>query len=1380
MNRGVRGRIALLLVCAAGWWVARIGFSNQDSETAIDPDVYQAFLASQVSDIYDLQDFYLAQREDYIPILPPDPEFILTQPSFPDIIPFDPKAFPDDFVKGLVAEYENSVPVYPVTVAEDFLSRNTLFLNAQGEEIYALPAVEDYDPYIDLEWLHPEVLSEYASSAWVAWMESLYDPARIEIRVKLIAVDDVEPYLYAQAQVEAAAAELQFFSEEEGGGLMMMQYTEEWSNSLWIAIRGSAEGATNWPEITVHVPWGFTNLVEVYQFDASSNNWFNGMASAPWVLAVTGRVDVGTNVFLWADTNAYALESRFYAAGNGERDADGDGLADAREMFVHHTDPNNPDTDGDGVNDGDEVAAGTDPLDKYSVPPPDMLSVSGSSIVDESGEVVPLKAVNIGGWLAFEQWMMGFEPKVITNAVGQVTDSHMPEATLRELLVDNVDFAEPRLATNQNGSSGVSMQAGDSWSQWLSYVGGCDSGTWIRLTNDFGTGVNNFSAIIARGVAGGNPKINIHLDSATGPWVGSLPVADTGGWNVWSEQKGTLWSNVVGIQTVYLVNASSAGAVGNIHRVRFYRDTNTQQLMETFRRSYLTTNDLDNLKSLGYNCLRVPFLSDMIMDGTNFVEDGWAYLDWVVNECGKRRMWVVLDLHGTPGAQNGQDHSGQPKGLWNRVWNSTEFKVRTSNLWAKVAERYATNTAVAGYDVFNEPDPEGTGTKSALYSNSVLPLLRQCYSAIRSKDTQHLVFMMSNFMDTNTLDLMWSCPAPASENWTNVVYEFHHYDGIHYGPTGASATVFATQKGIVDKIVKAYAQFSEAKQVPVFIGEFCPVKMQNFDYFIRQFEANGIHWANWNYRHWGYDDSGHPWSSWGLDYRVGGSSSSVNTNIQPNVKSDSFEVLSNKLAQYIYTNYVAHPYLQDVVENTAKETNTANERTEFYLNTFDGPFTYSLADLNAWPWRKTVAVFGTTNQFIINDGRARFRVELGKTAIRLASRTEADARFETLDSTGCWFSVDVVRFDAASMVTGPEAEIRLVVSRDAVTNLLFSEPAPAVVARLSFDQSAGSSNVSLCLYSRTGSVSGTYGNLLCSNTIAYATGLPLRLYMDGMTALVAYNGVTNSGLHGQMKWSGGAVCILEAEDKASGGTVFAEMDNLKAWRPNAEYSSGYTNSMTDYPSGIYALAEPERLSIRTWDLSDDWNNSYLTNGTLYCIPEKKANGWQCVNPRRDYQNDVRMNLTATNVVEIRAAYMNFSQGIAKICALPEYFPGEIKGEYSGKALYVEMTRNAGNVELTAFRQFAVGSLGRTNLTPTNVCAYVSGQEVSLQVGATNLQVYYGISNIITIPHGLTNAVEVYAHGVYPHYEFLNSESTTNAAVQMGALQCGRLSDFTAP
>lgn len=43
-------------------------------------------------------------------------------------------------------------------------------------------------------------------------------------------------------------------------------------------------------------------------------------------------------------------------------DTDGDGILDGSEG-MYGTDPNNPDTDGDGINDGDEIADGTDPLD---------------------------------------------------------------------------------------------------------------------------------------------------------------------------------------------------------------------------------------------------------------------------------------------------------------------------------------------------------------------------------------------------------------------------------------------------------------------------------------------------------------------------------------------------------------------------------------------------------------------------------------------------------------------------------------------------------------------------------------------------------------------------------------------------------------------------------------------------------------------------------------------------------------------------------------------------------------------------------------------------------------------------------------------------------
>ena len=47
----------------------------------------------------------------------------------------------------------------------------------------------------------------------------------------------------------------------------------------------------------------------------------------------------------------------------GHVDGDYDGLSCDEEVFLHGTDTEDPDTDGDGALDGEEVCAGTDPLD---------------------------------------------------------------------------------------------------------------------------------------------------------------------------------------------------------------------------------------------------------------------------------------------------------------------------------------------------------------------------------------------------------------------------------------------------------------------------------------------------------------------------------------------------------------------------------------------------------------------------------------------------------------------------------------------------------------------------------------------------------------------------------------------------------------------------------------------------------------------------------------------------------------------------------------------------------------------------------------------------------------------------------------------------------
>jgi hypothetical protein len=57
-------------------------------------------------------------------------------------------------------------------------------------------------------------------------------------------------------------------------------------------------------------------------------------------------------------------EEKKYGTDPENIDSDGDGLLDAEEVTVYHTNPLDPDTDKDGVKDGREVELGRDPLKK--------------------------------------------------------------------------------------------------------------------------------------------------------------------------------------------------------------------------------------------------------------------------------------------------------------------------------------------------------------------------------------------------------------------------------------------------------------------------------------------------------------------------------------------------------------------------------------------------------------------------------------------------------------------------------------------------------------------------------------------------------------------------------------------------------------------------------------------------------------------------------------------------------------------------------------------------------------------------------------------------------------------------------------------------------
>ena len=112
------------------------------------------------------------------------------------------------------------------------------------------------------------------------------------------------------------------------------------------------------------------------------------------------------------------------------------------------------------------------------------------------------------------------------------------------------------------------------------------------------------------------------------------------------------------------------------------------ELVATYEDNYWTTQDFDNCAEMGMSVIRLPFTyMNLCDDNGNLKSNAFDRLDWFVSNCSSRGMYVILDMHGAFGSQNGMDHSGEVNDGTQLYYNQSN-KNKTLNLWKSIAEHF--------------------------------------------------------------------------------------------------------------------------------------------------------------------------------------------------------------------------------------------------------------------------------------------------------------------------------------------------------------------------------------------------------------------------------------------------------------------------------------------------------------------------------------------------------------------------------------------------------------------------------------------------------------------------------------------------------------------
>jgi len=281
----------------------------------------------------------------------------------------------------------------------------------------------------------------------------------------------------------------------------------------------------------------------------------------------------------------------------------------------------------------------------------------------------------------------------------------------------------------------------------------------------------------------------------------------------------------------------------------------TNEFYDAWLANHVTKTDIDSLKSWGFNSVRLPMhynlftlpIQEEPVEGENtWLDKGFILTDSLISWCKQNEMYVILDLHAAPGGQGYDQGISDYNPALPSIFESIPNRRKTASLWKRIAERYADEPWVAGYDLINEPNWNIPG------GNALRNIYFQITDSIRAVDQKHIMFVEGNWFANDFTGLTppwddnmvysphkyWSVNDPASMQW--VVDMREQYDvPLYLGETGENSnTWFHDAIDLFDELNMGWAWWP-MKKVESIAGPYSAIKSPEYQTLLDYWEDGG-------------------------------------------------------------------------------------------------------------------------------------------------------------------------------------------------------------------------------------------------------------------------------------------------------------------------------------------------------------------------------------------------------------------------------------------------------------------------------------------------------------------------------------------------------------